>query len=124
MRRPHIASHSGHVRNAVWRAATALPMGAIIAAEYHRRVSDTTLRPVRPSIDWHPEPDLISIRDAARSRDALREAGADIWETALDYLYDHAFERAMGTPVDYDGLRNTFFGERGGPAPAPAAPST
>ena len=77
-----------------------------------------------PAADWHPEPELISVRDASVSRDALRRAGADIWETALDYLYDHAFERAMGTPVDYAGLRDAFFGPGGGPAPAPAAPST
>ena len=77
-----------------------------------------------PAIDWHPEPELISVRDASRSRAALRAAGADIWETALDYLYDHAFERAMGGPADYDGLRSVFFGPRGGPAPAPNQPAT
>lgn len=76
----------------------------------------------RPS--WHPEPELISIRDAAASREALRQAGAAIWETALDYLYDHAFTRAMGEPVEYDGLRNAFFGPSGGPAPAPTDPVT
>jgi aromatic-L-amino-acid decarboxylase len=77
-----------------------------------------------PAADWHPEPELISIRDAAVSRDALRDAGAAIWETALDYLYDQAFERAMGTPVDYDGLRRAFFGPDRRPARAPSAPST
>jgi len=74
--------------------------------------------------DWHPEPELISVRDASVSREALRRAGAEIWETALDYLYDHAFERTMGTPNDYDGLRAAFFGPSRGPAAAPAAPST
>ncbi|HJP87697.1 MAG TPA: pyridoxal-dependent decarboxylase [Candidatus Limnocylindrales bacterium] len=82
----------------------------------------TTARP--PAADWHPEPELISIRDASRSRAALRDAGADIWETALDYLYDHAFERAMGTPADYDGLREAFFGPDRRPAAAPVAPTT
>jgi aromatic-L-amino-acid decarboxylase len=77
-----------------------------------------------PAADWHPEPELISIRDASRSREALREAGAEVWETALDYLYDHAFERAMGEPADYDGLRAAFFGASGGPAPAPTTPTT
>ena len=48
----------------------------------------------------------------------------DVWETALDYLYDHAFERARGDPADYDGLRTRFFGPRGGPAPAPTRPRT
>jgi len=74
--------------------------------------------------DWHPEPELISIRDAEVSREALREAGAVIWETALDYVYDHAFERAMGEPIDYAGLRSLFYGERGGPGPAPVDPTT
>ena len=36
------------------------------------------------------------MRDEAVSRAALRDAGAAIWETALDYLYDNAFGRAMG----------------------------
>ena len=66
----------------------------IRGGRYHRRVNDrvrsaanapTTAAP--PAADWHPEPELISIRDAATSREALRVAGADIWETALDYLY-------------------------------------
>ena len=76
------------------------------------------------AIDWHPEPDLISIRDAATSRAALQDAGSAIWQAALDYLYDHAFERAMGTPIEYDALRAEFFGSSGGPAPAPRNPAT
>jgi len=75
-------------------------------------------------VDWHPEPDLITVRDPAASREALREAGEAIWAAALDYLYDHALERAMGAPIDYDGLRAEFFGARGGPAPAPHGPAT
>ncbi|HEX2626156.1 MAG TPA: pyridoxal-dependent decarboxylase, partial [Candidatus Limnocylindrales bacterium] len=77
-----------------------------------------------PAADWHPEPELISVRDESRSRAALREAGAAIWETALDYLYDHAFDRAMGAPADYDGLRSAFFGPSRRPAAAPASPTT
>lgn len=80
---------------------------------YHLRVSH-----------WHPEPELISVRDAAVSREALRDAGAAIWETALDYLYDNAFGRAMGPLPDYDALRSTFFGATGAPAPAPVDPTT
>ena len=76
------------------------------------------------AIDWHPEPDLISIRDAATSRAALQDAGSAIWQAALDYLYGHAFERAMGTPIEYDALRAEFFGSSGGPAPAPRTPAT
>ncbi|HEY2916074.1 MAG TPA: pyridoxal-dependent decarboxylase [Candidatus Limnocylindrales bacterium] len=71
---------------------------------------------------WHPEPELIVLGDEAASREALRAAGAATWETALDYLYEHAFVRTMGLPTDHDGLRAAFFGERGGPAPAPADP--
>jgi aromatic-L-amino-acid/L-tryptophan decarboxylase len=77
-----------------------------------------------PAVEWHPEPDLITVRDPAASREALREAGEAIWSAALDYLYDHAFERAMGAPIEYDGLRTEFFGARGGPAPAPSEPTT
>jgi aromatic-L-amino-acid decarboxylase len=74
--------------------------------------------------DWHPEPELLSIRDAATSREALRDAGVAIWETALDYVYDHAFVRAMGEPIEYAALRSLFFGPGDGPAPAPAEPAT
>jgi glutamate/tyrosine decarboxylase-like PLP-dependent enzyme len=75
-------------------------------------------------MDWHPEPELLSIRDEAAARDALRAAGAAIWETALDYLYDHAFARSMGEPAEYAALRSAFFGPSGGPAPAPRGPSS
>lgn len=77
-----------------------------------------------PRLDWHPEPELLNVRDEAVSRPALRDAGAAIWDAALAYLYDHAFERAMGEPVDYDGLRSRFFGATGAPGPAPTDPAT
>ena len=64
------------------------------------------------------------MRDEATSRDALRAAGAAIWETALDYLYDNAFGRAMGPHAEYGDLRSAFFGEKGGPSPAPRDPAT
>ena len=73
---------------------------------------------------WHPEPELIGVRDAGASRDALRDAGASAWEAALDYLYDHALERAMGEPSDYESLRGVYFGPTGQPGAAPAAPAT
>jgi glutamate/tyrosine decarboxylase-like PLP-dependent enzyme len=76
----------------------------------------------RPS--WHPEPELLVMRDAATSREALRDAGAAIWEAALDYVYDHAFVRAMGEPIEYDALRSVFYGPSGGPAAAPEQPTT
>ena len=72
---------------------------------------------------WHPEPELIGIRDAAASREALRAAGAATWEAALDYLYDHALVRAMGDPAGYTELRATYFGESGGPGRAPSDPT-
>ena len=77
---------------------------------------------------WHPEPELIGIRDAERSRPALERLGRDAWAAALDYVYDEAFRRAMGEPTDYSTLRRTFFGDAGGdrslgPAPAPADPT-
>jgi len=75
-------------------------------------------------IDWHPEPELLNVRDEAASREALRGAGAAIWEAGLDYLYDHAFARAMGEPVDYEALRSAFFGPSGRPTPAPRDPAT
>ncbi|HET9681846.1 MAG TPA: pyridoxal-dependent decarboxylase [Candidatus Limnocylindrales bacterium] len=73
--------------------------------------------------DWHPEPELIVLRDEAASRDALRAAGVATWEAALDYLYDHAFRRGMGLPPGYDDLRAAYFEPSGGaPAPAPLDP--
>ena len=87
-------------------------------------MSDVRAKPAGPAIDWHPEPELIAVRDEDISRPALRDAGAAIWETALDYLYDHAFARAMGEPVDYEGLRSVFYGPSGRPGPAPAGPTT
>ena len=72
---------------------------------------------------WHPEPELLGIRDPEVSRESLRAAGAATWEAALDYLYDHAFQRARGEPVDYGGLRALYFGPSGRPAPAPATPT-
>jgi len=76
-----------------------------------------------PRPEWHPEPELVRIVDPAVSRDALRAAGAAAWESGLDYLYDHAFERAMGDPIDYEALRSLYFGPSRRPGPAPAAPS-
>ena len=81
---------------------------------------DDPLAPFR----WHPEPELIDIRDAATSRAALRHAGEATWEASLDWLYDEAMVRAMGLPVDYGALRRAYFGETGGPAAAPADPTT
>jgi glutamate/tyrosine decarboxylase-like PLP-dependent enzyme len=83
-----------------------------------RRVSE------RVRLAWHPEPELLNVRDEATSRGALRDAGAAIWEAGLDYLYDHAFERAMGAPIGYEALRRAFFGASGRPSKAPEEPTT
>ncbi len=45
---------------------------------------------------WHPEPELIGIRDAATSRAALEQAGTATWRTSLDWLYDEAMRPRDG----------------------------
>ena len=77
----------------------------------------------RDRFAWHPEPELIGHGDAATSRAALERLATDTWATALDFLYDHAVQRAMGDPTPYAELRTAFFGDRGGPAPAPDSPT-
>ena len=77
----------------------------------------------RDRFAWHPEPELIGYIDATTSRAALERLAVDTWATALDFLYEHAALRAMGDPSPYATIRASFFGERGGPAPAPAEPS-
>lgn len=72
---------------------------------------------------WHPEPELIGIRDAGTSREALMAVGAATWEAALDYLYDHAFVRGMGEGTDYEGLRARYFAPAAGPGAAPTDPT-
>jgi len=72
---------------------------------------------------WHPEPELIGYGDAATSRAAMERLGADTWAAALDFLYDHAADRAMGDPSPYATRRARFFGAAGGPAPAPVSPT-
>ncbi len=79
---------------------------------------DDPLAPFR----WHPEPELIGVRDPATSRPALERAGAATWQASIDWLYDHAMRTAIGQPTGYLDLRERYFGERGGPAPAPTGP--
>jgi glutamate/tyrosine decarboxylase-like PLP-dependent enzyme len=85
--------------------------------------------PTDPRFAWHPEPELIGIRDAATARPALERLGQAAWTVALDYVYQEAFRRAMGEPTDYAALRRVYYGETAdgrpaGPAAAPAEPST
>ncbi len=64
---------------------------------------------------WHPEPELLDVRDEAASRPALEALGEGVWSAALDYVYDHGMERAIGEPGDYEQLRRIFFGPSGQP---------
>ena len=73
---------------------------------------------------WHPEPELLDIRDEDASRPALEALGEGAWSAVLDYVYDHGMERAIGEPGDYEELRKVFFGPSGVPAAAPVEPST
>jgi glutamate/tyrosine decarboxylase-like PLP-dependent enzyme len=94
-----------------------------IRAMPDHRDPDATPEGFLEAFAWHPEPELLGIRDAAASREALRAAGAATWEAALDYLYDHAFVRGMGEPAGYAELRAEYFGDAGGPGRAPEAPT-
>src|SRR4051794_30551657 len=84
---------------------------------------DATIDPL-DGFRWHPEPELIGIRDGAISRAALEQVGEATWRASLDWLYDHAMQRAMGEPSDFDALRRRYFGERREPGTAPVDPST
>jgi aromatic-L-amino-acid/L-tryptophan decarboxylase len=79
------------------------------------------LEPPRARFGWHPDRDLLDFRSGA-SRLALDEAGRETWATALDYVYEHGLVRGTGEPPGYVDLRREFFGDRGGPGPAPDAP--
>jgi aromatic-L-amino-acid decarboxylase len=73
-------------------------------------------------LGWHPEPELLDVRDEARSRPALERLGAETWATGLDYLYEHGLDRALGEPTRYDDMRRVFFGPSGRPSAAPDEP--
>jgi hypothetical protein len=66
-------------------------------------VAGATDRPTRTRSGegWHPEPELLDIRDEGRSRPALERLGQGAWSAALDYVYEHGMERAIGEPADY-----------------------
>jgi len=72
---------------------------------------------------WHPEPELIGVRHQGTARPALEQLGRDAWTAALDYLYGEALRRAFGEPAGYAELRRTYFGDSGGPGPAPTGPT-
>jgi len=75
------------------------------------------------NFDWHPEPELIDVRDPAKARAALEGLGDALWREALDWLYDEALRRPAA-PDRYPDLRRAFFGDAGGPGPAPATGAT
>ena len=96
--------------------------------------SDPDARPAHPTappdidaylarFDWHPEPELVGYRDEGASREALARLGLTAWTAALDGLYRHAMERAMGDPSPYPDARRRFFGPTDLPAPAPPDPT-
>jgi hypothetical protein len=112
------------------RAGSALPYHPVVPDRADRAPATPPRSGPEPApagfleaFDWHPEPELLGIRDAATSREALRTAGAATWEAALDYLYDHALVRAMGDPAGYAELRAAYFGAAGGPGRAPSDPT-
>jgi aromatic-L-amino-acid decarboxylase len=74
---------------------------------------------VSDRFDWHPEPELIDIRDPERARPALEDLGERMWTEALDWLYDRALRRPTA-PDLYPEMRAAFYGPALGPGPAPA----
>jgi aromatic-L-amino-acid/L-tryptophan decarboxylase len=104
--------------------ALATPRGTRLS--YHRPMTNREPRsrpPLPPGFtagfDWHPEPELLGIRDPSTSREALRAIGAATWDAGLDYIFEHALDRAMGEGTGFDELRRAHFGSAGGPGPAP-----
>ena len=71
---------------------------------------------------WHPEPELIGIRDASTSRAALERAGEQTWRASLDWLYGQAMVRAFGEATTYAELRRRYFGDTLQPGAAPTDP--
>lgn len=72
---------------------------------------------------WHPEPELIGYRDPGEARVALEALGAATWDASLDYLYEVAVRRPVGSD-SYPELRRRFFGPSAAPAPPPPGPDT
>jgi aromatic-L-amino-acid/L-tryptophan decarboxylase len=74
---------------------------------------------VSERFDWHPEPELIDVRDPERSREALETLGERAWTEALDWLYERAMERPTA-PDLYPEMRAAYYGVSRGPGPAPS----
>jgi hypothetical protein len=71
---------------------------------------------VSERFDWHPEPELIDVRDPERARNALETLGQRAWTEALDWLYQRAMERPTA-PDLYPELRAAYYGPTGAPGP-------
>ena len=65
-----------------------------------------------------PDPELLEITDAGRSRSSLERLGAAIWTEALDWVYGEAMVRPIQRE-SYPDSRRRFFGPSNEPAPAP-----
>ncbi|TMK22467.1 MAG: hypothetical protein E6G65_02470 [Actinobacteria bacterium] len=65
-----------------------------------------------------PDPELLEIRDAGRSRSSLERLGSAIWTQALDWLYGEALVRPIQRE-SYPDSRRRFFGPSNEPASAP-----
>jgi glutamate/tyrosine decarboxylase-like PLP-dependent enzyme len=78
---------------------------------------------VSERFDWHPEPELIDVRDPERARAALEQLGERTWTEALDWLYDHAMRRPTA-PDLYPELRAAYYGPSGTPPAAPQRGTT
>jgi glutamate/tyrosine decarboxylase-like PLP-dependent enzyme len=78
---------------------------------------------VSERFSWHPEPDLIDVRDPERARAALEQLGERAWAEALDWLYQRAMDRPTA-PDLYPELRDAYYGASGGPGEAPRRGAT
>jgi glutamate/tyrosine decarboxylase-like PLP-dependent enzyme len=78
---------------------------------------------VSDRFDWHPEPELIDVRDPERARAALEALGERTWTEALNWLFAQAMRRPTG-PELYPELRAAYYGPSGGPGHAPAQGAT
>ncbi|MFN8631334.1 MAG: hypothetical protein U0838_13765 [Chloroflexota bacterium] len=80
------------------------------------------LDPLAP-FRWHPEPELIGIRDGGLESGGRRRRRAGLADEPR-WLYDEAMAHGIGLPMDYPTIRRTHYGEAGGPGKAPQDPTS